>query len=92
MALQVNIAETDVGASFSAAYAKVSRVKIHNPNTSNLYATVFVTIYANETARQSSSRPVCDWCYTMDVPTGDFLPGIYAQLKLLNEFEDATDC
>ena len=28
----------------------------------------------------------------MDVPTGDFLPGIYAQLKLLNEFEDATDC
>jgi len=92
MALQLNIDNSDVGAGFSAAYAKVSNVKVRNRDGDDITVMVMVSLYASETARESNSHVVANWHFNIPMPTGDFLPAIYAALKEMPEFAGAIDC
>jgi len=92
MALQLNIDNSDVGAGFSAAYAKVSHVRVVNRNGDDIKVDVLVDVYASESARESDSIAVANWHFTIPMPTGDFLPAIYNALKEMPEFAGAIDC
>lgn len=92
MALQLNIDNSDVGVGFSAAYAKISHVRVDNHGGDNIIVDVLVDVYASETSRESNSQVVANWHFRIPMPTGDFLPAIYATLKEMPEFTGAIDC
>jgi len=92
MALQLNIDNSDIGVGFSAAYAKVSHVRVHNRDGDDIRVDIIVDVYASETARENNSQVVANWQFTIPMPTGDFLPAIYNALKEMPEFAGATDC
>lgn len=87
MALLINIENTKVGAAFNAAYAKI--VSLHGQNNGCL--DVVVDVFASEAAREQQARPVHRAGYTLEIPSGDLMPGLYAALKAMPEFEGAQD-
>lgn len=93
MALLLNIENTDVGVSFSSAYAKVMGFKSRFIDTEKTVM-IFVIVYASTEARQAESQPVKSLDFMVDITylQGDILPAIYAYLKTLPEFEGAEDC
>ena len=92
MALRMNIENTDIGVAFSAAYARVRTVQVTNDEKRGMYVSVGVDVYATETARTENARAVARIGADVEMPSGDFMPGIYAALKELPEFQGATDC
>jgi len=87
MALTFNIENTTVGAAFNAAYAKI--VDFHGQNNGRVM--VVVDVFASQSARQQDAKPVHRFAYDLPVPNGDLMPGLYASLKSMPEFEGAQD-
>lgn len=87
MALTFNIENTKVGAAFNAAYAKI--VDFHGQNNGRVM--VVVDVFASQSARQQEANPVHRFAYDFETPSGDFMPGLYAALKSMPEFEGAQD-
>ena len=92
MALQLNITETEVGASFNAAYAKI--VNFHGENMPDIGVEVNFTVdfYASLEAREQNARPVHRMHFNIILPAGDLMTGLYGYLKTLPEFDGAEDC
>lgn len=88
MALKLFIPDSQVGAPFADAYAKISH---YHGWTHVLVA--HIAIYANMDARFNNAQPVDTRTYEMPVPAdGPLLPAIYAYLKGLPEYAGAVDC
>lgn len=92
MALSMNISKTKIGVAFSAAYARVQTVQVINHTLRGISVHVRVHVYATQTARAENADEVASIGVEIEMPSGDFLPGIYAALKKLPEFQGATDC
>ena len=92
MALSMNISKTKVGVAFSAAYARVQTVQVVNHALRGISVHVRVHVYATQAARNENADEVARIGVEIEMPSGDFLPGIYAALKKLPEFEGAIDC
>tara|TARA_E500000318_G_scaffold95507_1_gene95346 strand:- start:4422 stop:4700 length:279 start_codon:yes stop_codon:yes gene_type:complete len=92
MALLMNVTRTDIGVGFSEAYARVHSVQVVNHPRRGISVNVEVLIYATQTARTEKANAVARVGAIVEMPSGDFLPGIYAALKKLPEFEGAIDC
>lgn len=92
MALILNILETDVGAEFDAAYARVAHAVVENNFDEAPVVMVVVEFYATERARVNRALPVHRTNITMPLPEGDLMVGLYNYLKTLPEFEGAEDC
>ena len=92
MALSMNITKTDIGVGFSEAYARVHSVQVINNERRGITVSVEVHIFATQTARTERANAVRRIGAIVEMPSGDFLPGIYAALKKLPEFEGAIDC
>ena len=92
MALQLNITETEVGASFNSAYAKI--VSFHGENMPDfgIMVNFIVDCYASSAAREQNARPVHRMHFDIKLPEGDLMVGLYNHLKTLPEFEGAEDC
>lgn len=87
MALSINIENTRVGVDFNAAYAKI--VDFHGHN--NGYIEFVVDVFASASAREQLANPVHRMGYKLPIPSGDLMPGLYAALKAMPEFEGAQD-
>lgn len=88
MALLLSIPTSQVGAPFSAAYAKIS----HYHGSTNVVV-VHVAIYASADARHIPAQPVDTRSHEMPVPTdAALLPSVYEYLKAMPEYAGATDC
>jgi len=92
MALTLNISETDVGAEFDAAYARVAHAVVENNFDEAPVVMVVVEFYATERARINRALPVHRTNITIPLPEGDFMTGVYTSLKATNGFEGAEDC
>lgn len=92
MALTLNILETDVGAEFDAAYARVAHAVVENNFDEAPVVMVVVEFYATERARVNRAIPVHRTNITMPLPEGDLMVGLYNHLKTLPEFDGAEDC
>ena len=92
MALQLNLTDTEVGASFHAAYAKI--VHFHGENMPDVGVMVdfIVDFFASSAAREHNARPVHRMHFGIRLPEGDLMVGLYGYLKSLPEFEGAEDC
>ena len=90
MALQLQITNTEVGASFDAAYAKI--IAFHGENVPDQIVEIVVDFYASSAAREANARPVQRLPYHTTLPSGDLMAGLYAYLKSLPEFASAVDC
>ena len=92
MALLLNISQTDVGAAFDAAYARVAHAVIENDFDQAPRVDAVVEFYANQQARTIMATPVHRMNVSMGMPSGDFMPGLYTALKATPGFEGAVDC
>lgn len=92
MALQINITQTEVGASFNAAYAKITHFSGHNMPDIGVVVDFTVDCYASLAARDQNARPVHRMHFNISVPEGDLMGGLYNHLKTLPEFDGAEDC
>lgn len=88
MALQINIAKSDLGIALPAAYARI--INVHSDKTN---VRVVVAIYFNAAARGDEARPVEQRLYTFKLADlkGDLFPAVYAALKALPDFAGALD-
>ena len=92
MALLLNISQTEVGASFNSAYARVSHVHVENNFDEPPIISALVEFYASEEARLNRALPVHCITINMAMPQGDFMTGVYTALKTIEGFEGAEDC
>jgi hypothetical protein len=92
MALQLNITDTEVGASFNAAYAKIVHFHGENMPDAGVMVDFIVDCYASSAAREQNARPVHRMHFGIRLPEGDLMVGLYNHLKTLPEFEGAEDC
>ena len=92
MALLLNISQTDVGAAFDAAYARVAHAVVENDFDQPPHVDAVVEFYANEQARTNTAKPVHRMNVNMEMPSGDFMQGVYTALKATPGFEGAVDC
>lgn len=92
MALMLNISQTDVGASFNSAYARVAQALVSNDFHGPPTVEAIVEFYASEQARLTRAIPVHRMNFAMEMPQGDFMTGVYATLKSMDEFAGAEDC
>jgi hypothetical protein len=90
MALQLQIQNTEVGAAFDAAYAKIVHFEGHNDGSGIVH--FVVDFYADQAARDSNLRRVSRAFYDSPVPDGHITQSLYAYLKTLPEFAGAVDC
>lgn len=97
MALQLNLADTNVGVPAPEAYARI--VSLNFDVRMNLVH-VAVDIYFDQAMREAGKSPVSGGVYTgtvgVDMPSlDDTIPGVraalYAWLKTLPAFAGATD-
>ena len=92
MALQLNITDTEVGASFNAAYAKIAHFHGENMPAVGVRVDFIVDFFASSAAREQNARPVHRMHFGISLPEGDLMVGLYNYLKTLPEFEGAEDC
>lgn len=88
MALELNIAQSELGIPFPNAYVRVGNVTLDKEK-----ARVMLVTYANADARQADARPISQAILTFNTPglTGDILPAVYGAIKALPEFAGALD-
>jgi ABC-type sugar transport system substrate-binding protein len=90
MAFKLNISESDVGAAFTDAYARVGFIK---GDTRNFFTQVLY--YASEEARKANAQPVLSKSY--QIPFAEFasadnpIAAGYNWLKTQDEYKTATD-
>jgi hypothetical protein len=98
MALQLDLADTNVGVPAPTAYARIVGVSF---NTTNGLVEIRVDIFASAAARQEGKNPVGGGVYIgtvgLNMPNlDDALPNgiravLYAWLKTLPDFQGALD-
>lgn len=90
MAFKLNISESDVGAAFTDAYARVGFIK---GDTRNFFTQVMY--YASEDARKANAQPVLNKSYVIpfaELASADNpIAAGYNWLKTQAEFTSATD-
>jgi len=90
MAFKLDIAESDVGAAFTDAYARVGFMK---GDTGNFYTQVMY--YASEDARKANAQPVLSKSYSIpfaELASADNpIAAGYNWLKTQDEYKTATD-
>jgi len=88
MALSITIDNTTVGASFNAAYAKISHF-----NGTSEHVIYHVDVYATQEARTTNALRVAAFAYKIEgAIAGDLMSALYADLKTRPGFENAEDC
>ena len=86
MALQYNLATSDVGVACPEAYAKIMSFTGYK----SIFI-VYVFVYASQAARNADNRPVKVMTFNCPVPTSAPFNYLYDYMKTLPEFDTAID-
>jgi hypothetical protein len=87
MALKISIQTSNIGVSFTDAYARITNIFANKDQCQYQ-----VAVYATEDARQANAQDVAQHAYYCATPQGNLMEGLYADLKLQPGFETAEDC
>jgi hypothetical protein len=88
MALKINVPDTNIGASFDEAYARIVTV-----NATKHSVSYVVQVHATEAARLSNKHPirVDQYDLSMDEISGDLYPALYGHLKQQEFYVSGVD-
>jgi hypothetical protein len=91
MGVRFNLQQTEFGIPFTEAYAKIDS---YNGNNQVVHYTV--AVYATKETRDNNSSRIALLHYVCPFPEvlnySNILEGLYVQLKLQPNFENAEDC
>lgn len=87
MALKISIPTSNVGVSFTEAYARITNI-FANKDQCHYQ----VSVSANTDARQANAQEVASHAFYCATPTGNLMESLYVDLKNQVGFENATDC
>jgi hypothetical protein len=87
MAIQIDLAASNVGVSFPTAYARITN--IHGNKSGIQYR---VAVFASADARQAGAREVSSAAFYCAAPTENLFAALYADLKTQPGFENSVDC
>lgn len=87
MAIKISIPTSNVGVSFTEAYARITNIFGNKDQVQYQ-----VSVFANADARAANAQEVANHAFYCAMPDGPLFPALYADLKNQVGFENAEDC
>lgn len=89
MALKINVEDSNIGASFSEAYARIVHARVTKHQ-----AVYSVEVYASEQSRNANKQSIRSDVFSVQLEelSGDIYPALYQHLKTHPFYESGIDC